>query len=197
MNPEPRLIGPIAGSFIALLCFFFGRYVIPEDWQSARVFFILVGGFALLWAIFGWADWVAFRFNVHLAATKQAWNGTALAIAREINLMDTPKLRVFERVGPIESIGYLSSTGMIHKLYTPMMNIPFTWIMDYLERCEKSYPAFIPQHGMPDSLQRDYVQAFTGQMINNGLAEKPIGNRPAKWILSLDQVYEKLDLAEV
>ncbi len=111
--------------------------------------------------------------------------------------MDTPKLRVFERFGPLESIGYLRSTGMIHKLYSPMINIPFTWIADYLERCEKTYPAFIPQHGMPDSLQRDYVQAFTGQMINNGLAEKPIGNRAARWILPLDQVYEKLGLVDI
>lgn len=197
MNPEPRLIGPIVGSFIALLCFFFGRYVIPEDWQNARVFFILVGGLALLWAIFGWGDWLAYRFNYHLAAAKQAWGGTALAIAREINLMDTPKLRVFERVGPLESIGYLSSTGMIHKLYTPVMNIPFSWIAGYMERCEKSYPALIPQHGMPDTLQRDYVQAFTGQMINTGLAEKPIGNKAARWMLPLPEVYEKLGLVDL
>ncbi len=111
--------------------------------------------------------------------------------------MDTPKLRVFERVGPLESIGYLSSTGMIHKLYTPMINIPVIWIVGYMERCEKTYPALIPQHGMSDSLHRDYVQAFTGQMINNGLAEKPIGNRPARWMLPLPEVYEKLGLIDI
>ena len=194
---EPRLIGPIVGSFIALVCFFLGRYVFPEEWQVARVFFILVGGFALLWAVFGWADWLAFRFGYHLERFRQAWTAPMLAIAREINAMDRDKVRLFERIGPFESIGYIGSTGMRWMLYTPMGNIPYTWITDYLDKCTPTYPKFIPQHGMPDNLQRDYVRWFTGLMINNGMADKPAGNRPAKWSVPIDQVYDKLGLSEV
>jgi hypothetical protein len=194
---EPRLVGPIVGSFIALVCFFVGRYVIPDEYQTARVFFILVGGLALLWAVFGWADWLAYRFNAHLAETKKAFNAPMLAMAREINRMDRDKLRLFERVGPFESIGYLGNTGMRWTLHTPMVDIPYTWIADYLDRCESRYPAFIPQHGMPDSLQRDYVRAFTGLMVNNSMAEKSVGNRPAAWVVPIEEVYDRLGLSEL
>ncbi len=156
----------------------------------------LLGVIAALWAFVTGGDWLINRGIIHLKAAKEAWRGPDLTMASLIVSMDRDQLRLFERMGPFESIGYLGNTGMRWTLYTPMVNLPYTWIADYLERCEKSYPAFIPQHGMPDSLQRDYVQAFTGQMINNGLAEKPIGSRPAKWILPLDQVYEKLGLSE-
>jgi hypothetical protein len=190
---EPRLVGPIVGSFLALVCFFIGRYLIPDEWQAARVFFILLGGLALLWAIFGWADWLAYRFNAHMVAAKQP----GLAMAREINMMDRDKLRLFERIGPFESIGYLGHTGMRWMLYTPMVNIPYSWIPDYLERCERSYPKLIPQHGMPDSLQRDYVQAFTRLMVNNNMAESPVGNSPARWTVKIDEVYERLGLTDI
>jgi hypothetical protein len=193
---EPRLVGPIVGSFIALVCFFLGRYVFPEEWQSARVFFILVGGLALLWAVFGWADWLAFRFNYHLSAARQAWVAPTLALAREVNAMDRDKIRLFERIGPFESIGYIGNTGMRWMLYTPMGNIPYTWIADYLDKCEPAYPRFIPQHGMPDNLQRDYVRWFTGLMVQNNLAEKSVGNRPARWKIPIDQVYERLGLSD-
>jgi hypothetical protein len=193
---EPRLVGPIVGSFIALVCFFFGRYIIPEEWSEARVFFILVGGFALFWALFGWADWLAFRFGRHIGSVREAWNAPMLQMARYVSSMNRDQIRLFEQVGPFESIGYLGNTGMRWVLYTPVVNIPYTWIADYLEKCEPVYPKFIPQHGMPDSLQRDYVRAFTGLMVNNNMAEKPIGNRPARWAVPIEQVYERLGLRD-
>ena len=199
MYPEPRLVGPIIGSFAAIVCFVIGRYVLPESWQSARLLFILLGGLCLLFAIFGWADWVAFRFNAHLKAARQAWYGPQeyyRDLAREIRLMSREQLRVFQHIGPLEVSGYLKGTTMYYSLHTPTINIPFTFVADYLDQCAPIYPDLRPQHGMPDTLRRDYVQAFTREVVANGLAEKPIGNQPAKWLLPYSEIINIFGLGE-
>ena len=88
MNNEPRLIGAIFGSLIGGLFIYFGRYVIPEERESIRVLFILIGGIALFWAAFGFIDWVVYRFNYHLGILRKSWFAPTLSMAYEINRMD-------------------------------------------------------------------------------------------------------------
>jgi hypothetical protein len=193
MYPEPRLVGPILGSFAAIVCFVIGRYILPEEWQAARVLFILLGGACLLFAIFGWADWLAYRFNAHLKATRQAWYGPQeyyRDLAHEIRLMTRDQLRVFQHIGPLEVSGYLKGTTMYYSLHTSMINIPWSFIVDYLDDCGPIYPDLRPQHGLSDSLRRDYIQAFTREVVANGLAEKPVGNQPAKWLLPYSEILD-------
>ena len=185
-------------SFIAGILFFVAyRINSTTPFQEGfKLFLILLAAICALWAFVTGADYLIHRGIVHLGAARQAWSAPALALAREVNAMDRDKIRLFERIGPFESIGYIGNTGMRWMLYTPMGEIPYTWIADYLDKCAPGYPAFIPQFGMPDSLQRDYVRWFTGLMINNNMADKPAGNKPAKWTVPIDQVYEKLGLEE-
>ena len=193
MYPEPRLVGPIFGSLAAIVCFVIGRYILPEQYQAARVLFILLGGVCLLFAIFGWADWVAYRFNAHLKATRQAWyspNKYLYDVAHEIRLMDDKRLRVFEHIGPLEVTGYLKGTTLYYSLHTSTVNIPWTFVADYLDDCGPIYPDLKPQHGMPDALRREYVQAFTREVVANGLAEKPVGNKPAKWLVPYSEILD-------
>jgi hypothetical protein len=141
-------------------------------------------------------DYLISRGIIHVQSLREAWIAPTLSLAREVNAMDRDKIRLFERIGPFENIGYLGNTGMRWMLYSPMGNIPYTWVTDYLDKCAPEYPNFIPQHGMPDNLQRDYVRWFTGLMINNGLADRPEGNRPARWKIPIKEVYDKLGLAD-
>lgn len=188
---EPRLIGPIVGSLAAVVCFVIGRYLIPEHYAAARSLIILVGGLALLFALFGWADWFAYRFNVHMKAARMGWFGPQeyyRDLAREIRLMDRNQLRVFEHIGPLQVTGYLKGMTLYFALHTPTVDIPFTFIADYLDRCAAMYPDLVPQHGMPDSLRRNYVDALTRELVSSGLALPPKGNIPARWKVPFSEV---------
>jgi hypothetical protein len=191
---EPRLTSPVIASIIAAISFSLAyKARLPEGW---RYLFILCGVIAALWAFVTGADYLIHRGIIHIKAIRQAWYAPTLALAQSVVSMNRDQLRLFERIGPFESIGYLGNTGMRWMFYTPMGEIPYSWISEYLERCEPRYPALIPQHGMPDNLQRDYVRWFTSMMVNNNMAEKAIGNQPARWIVPLEVVYEKLGLTE-
>jgi len=196
---EPRLSTPVLMSFIAGILFFLAYRINPQSsfQEGFKLLLILLAVLCALWAFVTGADYLIHRGTIHVNALRQAWNAPQLKMAQYVSSMNRDQIRLFEQVGTFESISYLGNTGMRETLYTPMGNIPFTWIIAYMQQCEPGYPNFIPQHGMPDNLQRDYVRWFTGLMINNGMAEKPIGNRPAKWIVPMDQVYEKLEIVEV
>lgn len=191
---EPRLTSPVFASIIAAVCFSLAyKARLPDGW---RYLFILGGVLAALWAFVTGGDYLIHRGIIHLKSFKQAWNAPGLEMARYVSSMNRDQIRLFEQVGPFESISYLGNTGMRHVLYTPPGNIPYTWVIDYLERCAPKYPTLIPQHGMPDSLQRDYVQWFTGLMVNNNMAEKSVGNKAARWVVPLEAVYDKLGLSD-
>lgn len=192
---EPKLTSPVIASILAAIFFSLAyKARLPENW---KYLFILFGVLAALWAFVTGGDWLISRAIIYFDQAKKAMRGPELEMARLVSSMNRDQIRLFERIGPFESIGFLGNTGMRWMFYTPMGNIPYTWITEYLEKCEPHYPKFIPQHGMTDSLRRDYVQWFTTAMVNNNMAEKPTGNRPARWSVPIDQVYDRLGLSEV
>lgn len=193
MSPEPRLIGPIISSMAAGICFVIGRYLIPEQYEAARAMMIVVGGALLLFAVFGWADWLAYRFNVHLRDGRRAWHGPLeyyRDIARDVRYMTRDQLRAFEHLGPIEIKAYIRNGTMVYTLHTPTHDLPMTWVADHLESLIIRWPELKPTHGMPDSIERDYTQAFNKLMVASQMAEAPIGNKPAKWRLGINDVFE-------
>lgn len=200
MLNEPRLVGPMVGSLVAFVCFVLGRYVIPEQHATARLLIIGFGGISLLFAMFGWADWLAYRFNSHLKGARMAWFGPweyYRDTAREIRLMSRDQLRVFEHVGPLEVHGYFKNRSLYFTLETSTIAIPWTWIGAYLEKCAPMYPDLRPQHGTAGgSIERDYIQAFTREMVANGLADPPVGNRPAVWKVPFSEVVDLFGLGE-
>jgi len=192
---ESKLSSPVIASIIAAIFFTLAyKARLPESW---KYLFILFGVLAALWAFVTGGDWLISRLVFHIEKGKKAWNAPTLEMALYVSSMNRDQIRLFEHIGPFESIGYLGNSGMRWMLYTPVMNIPYTWITEYLEKCELRYPTLIPQHGMPDNLQRDYVQAFTNLMVQNGMADKPMGNRPAIWKIPITEVYERLGLSEI
>jgi len=191
---SPRLISPVIASIVAAVCFSIAyKARLPETW---KYLFILLGVLAALWAFVTGGDWLLYRFTVYLKSLRQAWYAPTLSMASTIASMNRDQIRLFEHVGPFESIGYLGNKGMRWMLYTPPGNIPYTWVTEYLDDCLPHYPKLIPQFGMSDSLQRDYVQWFTNLMVNNGMAEKPAGSRGAIWKVPIDDVYERLGLKD-
>ena len=111
-------------------------------------------------------------------------------LAMEIRLMSPNQLRAFEHLGPIEIKGYIRNGTMVYTLHTPTADIPMAWVADHLEGLIIRWPELKPTHGMPDSINRDYVQAFNKLMVANNMAEAPIGNRPAKWKMGINDVFE-------
>jgi len=200
MLNEPRLVGPIIGSLVAFVCFVVGRYLIPEQYTAARIMLIGLGGISLLFAIFGWADWLAYRFNAHVKGARMAWFGPweyYRDTAREIRLMSRDQLRIFEHIGPLEVVGYFKNRSLYFVLRTSTIDIPWTWIGDYLEKCGPIYPDLKPQHGTGgNSIERDYRQAFIREMVANDLADPPVGNRPATWRVPFSEIVDLFGLGE-
>ncbi len=193
---DPRLTGPITGAILAAICFVISRNVLPEDWEGWRVLFVFIAAICLIYALMGTVDWLVFRFNIHLKATRQAWYAPHIHMIDGIGRLNPPQLALLEAVGPFRITGRLAGGEISYYLWTPGGDIPYGWVSDYLDKCTDHFPNLIPQHGLPDSVRRDYIGRFTSLMVVNGLAERAAGNRPAKWNVPLDVVYEKIGLAE-
>jgi len=178
------------------MCFFLAWRINPQTpfQEGFKLLLILIGVFAALWAFVTGADYLIHRGIIHIKAVRQAWFAPTLAIADRVLSMNPAQLRVFERVDPIVTVSYLHDRQVRDFLRTPMGEVPYPFISEYMEKCAPIYPTLIPQHGMPDSLQRDYVRWFTNEMVRNGIAERPRGNIPAKWLLPFDEVMEILGL---
>jgi len=71
------------------------------------------------------------------------------------------------------------------------VDIPHSWLWDYLEQCQETYPEFIPERRFGDG-SRDlrFTKSFTKLMCNHGLAQPPVGNKPAAWNVPLSRVVE-------
>lgn len=193
---EPRLVGPIIGSLAAALCFWIGRYVIPEEYQVARVLFILVGGVCLFFALAGFLDWAIYKFGDHIRNVRESWYEPYIHLSDNIAMMNPQQLSMLENVGPFRLTGRLVGGDMLFFLWTPGGDIPYDWVYKYLNSCQHIYPELIPQHGLPDSIKRDFIGRFTSLMVMNGFAEPSLGNQSAKWKVPLDFVYEKLRMKE-
>ncbi len=192
MVREPTLVTPIVCSLFAAVAFSLARIErMPEGW---RYLFILVGGLLALWAFVTAGYWLVDRGIVLMTAARKGWMAGEIRLATAVGVMRPDQLRVYERVSPsLETIVYLGrgSSGNQFKLRTPMGELDYTWINTYLEKCEKVYPAFIPQHGMPGNLERDWVQWFTNEMVDKQLAERAAGNEPAMWVVEMQDVWAK------
>ena len=192
---EPSLVTPIICSVIAAVAFSIARINGMPD--GPRGFFVFIGVVFALFAFVTGGDWLINRGIVYLRSAREAYYAPYTSFAREINAMSRDGLRALEAYTPLEGMGYLGTQGIRWVLHTSTVDIPYSFITDYLEDCEGRFPYFIPQHGMPDALRRDYVQAFTGLMVNQGHAEPPLGNRPAKWNKPLNEIGELLGITEL
>jgi hypothetical protein len=162
--------------------------------EGMKYLLILVGGLFALWAFVTAGDWLINRGVIYLKQARLGWMEGELRIAHEIGSMRPDQLRVYERVSPsLETIVWLGRGNQTNRfrLRTNMGEIDYTWISEYLDKCAPVYPNLIPQHGMPGNLERDWVQWFTNEMVDKGLAERSTGNQPAKWRVSMAEVWEK------
>jgi hypothetical protein len=162
--------------------------------EGLKYLLILVGGLLALWAFVTAGDWLVNRGIVYLKAARQGWMAPEIAMADRIGNMRPDQLRVYERVSPsLETIVWMGRGSQANRfrLRTSMGEVDYTWISEYLEKCEPVYPNLIPQHGMPGNLERDWVQWFTNEMVDKQMAERSVGNQPAKWVVPMATVWEK------
>lgn len=190
-----RLLQPTATSLITSVLYVLGTQVFAERLPQVGVLFVLMGGVMFLVSAFAWADVAGYLVERY----RKAWystHDTALQVGRELNRMDDKRLRVFEAIGPLEVRGYVNNKTLYFTLRTPTIDIPWTWVMEYVEKCASSYPYLVAQHGTTDSRERDYIQSFTRVCVTNGLAARPNGNQPAKWLLPFKKIVDMFGLEE-
>ena len=190
-----RLLQPTATSLITSVLYVLGTQVFAERLPQVGILFVLMGGVMFLVSAFAWADVAGYLVERY----RKAWystHDTALQVSRELNRMDDKRLRVFEAIGPLEVRGYVNNKTLYFTLRTPTIDIPWTWVMEYVEKCADSYPYLVVQHGTPDNRERDYIQAFTRVCITNGLALRSHGNQPAKWLVPFKKVVDMFGLEE-
>ena len=191
---EPTLVTPIICSVIAAVAFSIARINGMPD--GPRGFFVFVGVVFALFAFVTGGDWLINRGVHYFQSAREAYYAPRLSVMREINAMPFEKFRALSDYMPLQGLGFATSEGVRFSLHTSTINIPYWFISGYLDNCEEKYPYLIPQHGIPEGLERDYVQAFTGLMVNQGFAEPPLGNKPARWTRDLNYIAKWLGVSE-
>ena len=191
---EPGVGTPLILSLISSICFVIAFKVKPnEPWSTL---FAIAGTILALFAFVTGGDYLLWRLSDNVGRMREAWYRPLLSLASIVQHMTPQHLAYMEMVGPSKVTGRMQGNEVKFYLWTPGGDIPYAWVSDYLERCEQEYPDFIPQHGMADVLERDYVQRFTDLMVHNMFAQRASGNKPARWLIPLGLVYRKLALVD-
>ena len=154
----------------------------------AIVFACVAIGTGLDWLIGRIADWVK--------AFRESYYGPQVRVLEAIKGMTPAQLALAGYYSPFRAEARMAGGNLQWWLHTPGGDIPYGWVGEYLEKCALKYPELIPQHGMPDSLNLEYVRDFTELMVANGLATPAIGRRAAQWKYPLSEVAERLGLGE-
>jgi hypothetical protein len=192
---EPTLVTPIVCSIFATFAFALARIErMPDGLKWALG---IIGALLVFYAFLTAGDWVINRGVAYLGAIRQGWMSPELKLAGLIGGLNSEQLRVYERVSPsLQTIVYLGRGDQqnMHRLRTPMGEIDYIWIAKYLDDCEPVYPYLVPQHGKPGNLERDWIMWFTNEMVDKEMADRAVGNQPAKWRVPMSDVWKKFGL---
>lgn len=188
----PSLFPPMIASLLAAA--FFALAKIEQLPDSARFLLTVVGIIFAGIAFVTGLDWLLYKVTLYIDQLRSAWNAPTIRLAESVARMNHEQLAMMGMISPFVSEARMAGGQVQWWLHTPLIDIPYGWVSEYLEACELSYPAMLPQHGKPDALNRDYIRSFTGLMVTNGLAEPAKGNRPAQWRLPLSDVSKRLGL---
>ena len=189
--PEPRLGPTVLASCVAAVCFAFA-YKVKDLPDFFRFLLILFGAIALIMALFTAADWLVWRFNLRLKELREAWYRPQIWLVEWAGLLNDKQIDLINKIGPLNVTGKFTSLGVKWYIHADRFDLPLEWVGEYLEQCQATYPNLVPQHGMTDSMERDFVQAFTGLMVRQGYAEPAVGNQSAKWTVPLSTLYDQL-----
>lgn len=189
----PSLIPPTIASLLAAFCFAMSR--IERFPDPARALFVLFGVILAGITLATGLDWLIYRGAIWLEDIKSALNAPVLELARAVSSMNHEQLALMGMISPVQWEGRMAGGKVQYWLHTPLVDIPYGWISEYLDACELSYPAMPPQHGNPDALNRDYIRGFTGLMVTNGLAEQFRGNKAAQWRIPLKDIADRLGMS--
>ena len=187
----PFVISLVVGGLLAIAAWFIRS---PEWLHYVLVFLAAV---CALVAFVTGGDYIASRIVHYVGSLANAFYAPKIRVLDIVSRMNDRQLAFATAVEPVAKWRMkLEPTGPAHYLSTPTGDIPMGWVVDYLEKCEKRYPELIPQHGLPDNLERQYVSMFTSMVVYSGLAADAVGNLPARWLFPIETVYGKLGFAE-
>ena len=176
---------PVMAAIVSAFCWVVALRL-PERFIFLRLMFQALGLiFAVVTLVTGW-DYFFPRLIDYLARIREAWYAPGLRYAEVIASMNIKQLDLMEAGGVMRIRPGGKVEGRLHWLVaTPELDLPLSWIYEYLDGCEESFPDFLPQHGLSDNLERHRRRAFTKMMTNSswGIAEWAAGNQAAHWLL--------------
>lgn len=189
---------PVMSAIFSAFCWIVAMRL-PERLMFLRLMFQALGLiFAVVTLVTGW-DYFFPRLIDYLARMREAWYAPGLHYAEVIASMNIKQLELMEAGGVLKLRPGGKIEGRLHWLVaTPELDLPLSWIYEYLALCEPLFPDLAPQHGLSDNVERHRRQAFTKLVCNPnwGIAEWSSGNRAANWLLpSMASVYDSLGMS--
>lgn len=195
MYNDPRLLTPVVTALIAgVLLLTAWKAPLPYQLEWLRMYLWLFGLVFLAVALVTGVEYVVWRFSL----IRELWYSSRLDMLHTIQKMTPDQISLALSMGVV--LRYKAKlAGELVPMYTTPWgeDIPIQWIIDYLEECEKSYPKLRPINRNSDgSIERTYNEQFTRWMAAWGLITESAGNQPARWLVPLERVYERLHLTE-
>jgi len=196
MYNDPKLSTPVfAACFSAFFLWIAWKVKFP-DWLQAVL--VIIGVALALVAFVTGGDYLITKFERHLEGLRSAWFAPIIMIADKVERMTPAQLAFIQEVVPLRMVGKFGVEDELSWwVSAPHGDVPLSFLGEYLEQCqEEGWETLVPQHGMSDSMEREYVKRIHELMFWRGFATKPAGNMRAKWLVAPSVVYQKMGLEE-
>ena len=193
---DPKLSTPVLSAIAAAICLTIAWKAKLPDWISA---FLIITGviFAMVSFVTG-GDYIFAIIERHVRNSREAWYSPYLRLTQTVSQMTPAQLAFIQEVVPLKMIGKFGAGDELSWwVSAPRGDVPLEYLSEYLEKCEADgWETLIPQHGMSDTMEREYVARIHELMTYRGFATRQAGNLRAKWLVAPEVIYSKLGLTE-
>jgi len=196
MYNDPKLSTPVfAACFSAFFLWIAWKVKFP-DWLQALL--VIIGVALALVAFVTGGDYLLALIERHVTNSREAWYAPYIRLTQTVSQMTPAQLAFVQEVVPLRMVGKFGAQDELSWwISAPRGDVPLDFLGEYLEQCQKEgWDTLPPQHGMADSMAREYVARVHELMFWRGFATKPAGNMRAKWLVAPNVVYKKMGLME-
>lgn len=191
MDGYPRLKTTIWYVALMIVCWG-GAYLISVLREATPVRSVFVVGLAalgfgfFLGAVFSLGNWAWYMANQRMWEVRRLEAVTpTLELARVVATLTPEQAILLPQARYAAEIGVVPGlNGPEHFLITPFMNIPLTWVDQYVNELCTRVELYPVRRFASDSLEQRYAQAFTAWVTqpHMHLAVPANGPDPAKWV---------------
>lgn len=191
---------PTAASIFGLIAVFCGLLAWRRsDWSELSR--LLLAGVALIYGVIFLA-WILELFSYLLTRTvanaRAAWYSPVVRQLELIRSMNEVQLAAVGK-GLVRLTKIPANAGLVTVYRAPGMlrDLDRETVRELVDLSVSwpAWPSLPPQNGLPGSLHRDELRAFTALVVSLGLAEAPAGPNPARWLVPAGEIYSRLEVS--